>query len=196
VSLTPEQLALRQKGLSATDIVYILDGKGKKVFKDKTTPIITAPPNKLTKNGKKNWGTSKMEAGNRMEHAVALWAADEAELGPIEKGKTVFSDTIAWACATPDFYFDLPDKGRGILEIKTTTEWEQYQDDIPPWKVVVQVNWQYLVTGVQYGFVGALISGWDLRVIPIQRDEILIRKLVKIGGKFWEMVQKKEYMAA
>lgn len=76
-----------------------------------------------------------------------------------------------------------------ILECKTAgiNGARLWKDGVPEY-VQLQVLHQLAVTGKQAADVAVLLGGQDLQVHRIERDEILIRRLIELERKFWRYV--------
>lgn len=88
------------------------------------------------------------------------------------------------------------DRGRGILEVKTTSAWNAdawtVTDDNPagvPDAYQLQVQHYMAVTGDQFADVACLVGGQDYQERTIYRDQDLIDVLVELEARFWSMVQ-------
>lgn len=77
-----------------------------------------------------------------------------------------------------------------ILECKTAgiNGARLWKDGVPEY-VQVQVHHQLAVTGKQAADVAVLIGGQHLEIHRIERDERLIRNLIELEGKFWQLVE-------
>ena len=86
-----------------------------------------------------------------------------------------------------------PEKGRGVLEIKTTSEWnrDQWDTDKVPTAYMLQVQHYLAVTGYDFGYICVLIGGNKFRYWLIERDEELIEMLIQAESEFWYNVQNK-----
>ncbi len=80
-----------------------------------------------------------------------------------------------------------------ILECKTAglNGARLWRDGVPEY-VQLQVMHQLAVTGKQAADVAVLICGQDLQVHRIERDETMIRQLVDLEQRFWDLVQRDE----
>ncbi len=76
-----------------------------------------------------------------------------------------------------------------ILECKTAgiNGARLWKDGVPEY-VQLQVMHQLAVTGKQAADVAVLLGGQDLQVHRIERDEILIQRLIELERKFWRYV--------
>jgi len=77
-----------------------------------------------------------------------------------------------------------------ILECKTAgiNGARLWKEGVPEY-VQVQVHHQLAVTGKQAADVAALIGGQHLEIHRIERDEGLIRNLIELERKFWQLVE-------
>lgn len=84
-------------------------------------------------------------------------------------------------------------KGRGVLEVKTTSVYnsKEWNDDKLPDHVMVQLQWYLFVTGYKRGYVAALIGGQQYVDYPIERDDTIIEYLQKIALDFWKLVENR-----
>jgi len=76
-----------------------------------------------------------------------------------------------------------------ILECKTAgiNGARLWKDGVPEY-VQLQVMHQLAVTGKQAADVAVLLGGQDLQVHRIERDEVLIQRLIELESKFWRYV--------
>ena len=138
-----------------------------------------------------------MEAGTRLEGAVAEWFADRSGLlvvdpGPFQLVKSKRGPFVA----TPDRYIvdpANPAKGRGILEVKTThaMKAKEWRDEPPLWSQV-QLQHQFgVVEDVTWGIVCVLIGGQALRYSSaIDRNPKFVAALQEQEPVFWAHVAK------
>ncbi|OHU98950.1 endonuclease [Ralstonia solanacearum] len=77
-----------------------------------------------------------------------------------------------------------------ILECKTAGEFgaRHWQDGVPEY-VVLQVQHQLAVTGKQAADVAVLLCGQRLEVHRIERDDVLIGRLIALEAEFWRYVE-------
>jgi predicted phage-related endonuclease len=81
-----------------------------------------------------------------------------------------------------------PESGRGILEIKTASEYLKNDWDngnIPDY-YYVQLQWYFLVTGLEWGYFATLICGNKYREYEVYRDDELIPQLARLAMDFWD----------
>lgn len=87
------------------------------------------------------------------------------------------------------FIYD-PEKGWGVLEIKTASEyllkkWSAEDGKIPE-EYYVQAQHYLAVFGLKWGYFAALIGGNKYREFYFERDEELIESLIILEKDFWE----------
>lgn len=77
-----------------------------------------------------------------------------------------------------------------ILECKTAGEFgaRLWHDGVPEY-VVCQVQHQLAVTGKTAADVCVLICGQEIRVHRIERDDVLITRLIELERRFWRYVE-------
>lgn len=82
-----------------------------------------------------------------------------------------------------------PQKGWGLLEIKTSHEWRngEWDEDsgIIPEDYLIQCQHYMAVFKVKYCYVAVLIGGNKYREFYVERDETLIELLIEEERKFW-----------
>jgi putative phage-type endonuclease len=85
-------------------------------------------------------------------------------------------------------------RGRGVLECKTANAWlaDKWEGSKAPDGYVLQVMHYLAVTGYEWGCLAVLIGGQQYRHVVVQRDEELIRSLIKLEADFWELVRTKQ----
>jgi predicted phage-related endonuclease len=77
-----------------------------------------------------------------------------------------------------------------ILECKTAGEFgaRLWRDGVPDY-VVCQVQHQLAVTGKAAADVCVLVCGQEIRIHRIERDDVLIRRLIELERQFWHYVE-------
>jgi putative phage-type endonuclease len=70
--------------------------------------------------------------------------------------------------------------GRGVLEVKTTSEWnrKEWEGEKVPLSYMAQMQHYLAVTGYEYGYLVVLIGGNKMRYWLVERDETLIELLI------------------
>ena len=183
-SLSPEQLALRQHGLGASEVAAILGldpfRTALDVYLDKTGQVGPLPENRF------------MRWGKRLEAVIAdEYAANhpERELKP--------SGTVTgpepWMLATPDRLvygpggpsvpaWGLECKSRGHYNADA---WGESGSDEVPHAVAVQCHWGMIVTALERWDVAVLLGGNDYREYTLAWDDTIARELVARARTFW-----------
>lgn len=84
-----------------------------------------------------------------------------------------------------------PERGRGVLEIKTTNEWmrKEWDGDEVPDMYFIQVQHQLAVTGLPYAYMAVLIGGNKYKDYLVERDDEIIKYLTQIEAEFWLLVE-------
>lgn len=181
MSLSPEQLAQRKDGVTATDIAAIVNLHPYRapidVFLDKFN--LAAP---FEGNDRTKWGNI-LEVPIRDDYA-------ERHGVRVEVPGTLEHPTVTWAKATPDGICYLPRHAhpRNGLEIKTHSfrAADQYgdpgTDEVPPHELV-QCMWNMYVSGLDDWDLVAFIDGQPAEY-HIKRDDDLIEMLRDSGERF------------
>lgn len=80
-----------------------------------------------------------------------------------------------------------PEKGWGILEIKTANEYKKddWNDEVVPEEYLIQMQHYLAVHNLNWGWFAVLIGGNKYREFYIERDEELIESLIMIEEDFW-----------
>lgn len=94
-----------------------------------------------------------------------------------------------FALATLDAWCSVGDRA-WPLEIKTTgahrsADWSEG----PPPAYVAQVQWQMLVTGSPRATIACLIGGQKLVWADVERDEVMLARMVEAAREFWRCVE-------
>jgi len=128
--------------------------------------------------------------GHALEDAIAERFMRDADTKAklINPGEyTIYRRTDKpWHCCTPDRVLE-----RGLmcsvpLEIKTA-HYDQARiwGKEVPWNYVVQCQWQIHVMDADCGYIAVLCNGRDFAWHPVERNEEIIRRLVKKVDQFW-----------
>lgn len=157
---------------------------------------------------------------NKWKSPVAVWLEKTGQIEPEEPGEAALwgqklEDVVARHFAEvtglkvqrrnailqhPEYPFMLanldrvildPEKGRGVLEIKTTSAYrkEEWENGRVPDEYMLQIQHYLAVTGYQYGYIAVLIGGQHYKHQYIPRDDEIINYLIKIESDFWKLVE-------
>lgn len=128
------------------------------------------------------------EWGTRLEPLIASKFADEHSEWAITENKVIYCHPDhRWATGNLDRMIICPDRGRGILEIKTASEFlrQDWDNGNIPDYYYVQLQWYMFVTGLDWGYFATLIGGNKYREYEVIRDEELINQLLRLASDFW-----------
>lgn len=180
MSLTPEQLAQRALGVSASEVAAVCG----------LSPY-EGPWGVWAK--KKGHMTVEMSdamlLGHLMEEPIAQMYARQNPGVTMRLSDTLTHPTERWAMATPDRIVTAPDGTEYLLECKTggpqaAKDWGDADDEIPP-QYFLQVQWQLYVTGLNRCDVAGYIAG-AMRYHEIPRHDAIIASLVTRCREFYE----------
>ncbi len=152
----------------------------------------------LEKTGKKEGfsGNSATSWGNALEEIVAQKYSERTN-NKLRKSNNMFvHKKHKWMTGNVD---RLVAGSKKLVEIKTSlgkyrsdVEWGEDGSDIIPELYFLQVQHYLAVTNYQEADLAALISGSngaELRIYPIKRDNLIIKRLIDMEYDFWEKVQ-------
>ncbi len=163
-------------------------------------------------NGWDQADAEHLEAGRRMESAIADWAADRIDphgnLAVLPAGLYAHPER-PWQLATPDRVVAMRelcgscDAGLpmrctcdelppvAVLEVKHPSSWDGFgddgTDDIPVY-YRAQLLWQMDVLGVDEGYLGAYASH-ELRIYHLKRDERDLEVMREAGRRFMHRLE-------
>lgn len=133
--------------------------------------------------------TEAMRWGTVLEDAIAREMAKEygIRLGPCPG--LLAHPHRPWQLATVDRYVvDRTRRPTAVVEVKTANAFaagEWAAGGPPPNHVVIQVQHQLDVTGLDVGYVAALVGGNQPRWWALERDEELLGMLRRAEERFW-----------
>jgi putative phage-type endonuclease len=89
--------------------------------------------------------------------------------------------------ANVDGFLYHKDKGWGVLEIKTASEYrlKEWGGGEVPEEYLIQAQHYLAVLGLNWGWFAVLIGGNKYREFYFERDDELIEYLIELEGKFW-----------
>jgi putative phage-type endonuclease len=180
MTLTPQQLERRRKGLGSSDIATVAGlnpfRRPLDVWLDKTGKAEPTPE------------SMRMHAGNLFEPVIVQWYAEERGGFNVQ---TFESDTLVhpdeeWRLATPDRFVDVDAFGRRLVEAKLVGPRvvHHWRDGAPDY-VVAQVQWQEDVSGIHQADIAAALGGVELIIEPCPYVKEIADDLVEIGRDFW-----------
>ena len=117
----------------------------------------------------------------------------------LDTGLKVFQNNFVLQHDTHDFMIanldgevlDPNREGRGVLEIKTTSEWnkKEWDGDHVPNHYNAQLQHYMAVTGYKWAIIVVLIGGNKLRHWYVERDDEIIEFLIQKEKEFMAMVE-------
>lgn len=190
-----EWLEWRRKGIGGSDAAAIAGINPWKspvaIYLDKTGQVPETDDNKEV-----------MYWGNVLEDIVArefVRRINEANgLKPIEWNRYGYRaqrnnfllqhDEHEFMLANIDRELFHPERGRGILECKTTNAFnaKAWSSESVPDYYFLQVQHYLAVTGYEYAYIAVLIGGNKFKYFEILPDAELIANLIEIERDFWE----------
>lgn len=141
----------------------------------------------------------RIQAGKRLESAIAHWIADINEW-KIEQwqGYASSGSTRGIGC-TPDFRILGQPEGDGLLEVKSV-DWLMHKrtwvDGEPPMHIQLQLQHQLHVTEMKWGVVGALVGGNEPMCYRFEYRPKVGAEIERRVREFWDSVEAKQEPAA
>jgi putative phage-type endonuclease len=132
-----------------------------------------------------------MEWGLALETPIAARYQRETGRTVIDPGPFTIhrSPEHPFMLATVDRFIDTPDRGRGVLEIKTTGGFRGEWDTDAPLPYQIQIMHQMAVTGLAWGSLAVLVGGQKFLWMDVERNDEFIAALVEREREFWQRVQ-------
>jgi putative phage-type endonuclease len=181
-------LTARSEGVGATDAAAILGLSPWRGQLETYCEKLSIAPADQTE-------VERMEWGLLLQPVIAAKYARETGRTVIDPGPYNIhrSDDYPWMQASLDALVDAPDKGRGVLEIKTTSGMraDDWIEDAPL-HVQIQLQHQLAVTGLQWGSLAVLIGGQRFLWLDIPRNEEFIAAMIATELAFWQMCERRE----
>lgn len=131
--------------------------------------------------------------GNQLEELVAREFSARTGLKIQRMNAILQHHGFPWMLANLDRVILDPERGRGVLECKTTGAWNDkaWTEDQVPDEYMLQVQHYLAVTGFEYAYIAVLIGGQKYMYKYIARDDQIINYLIKIEADFWQMVENR-----
>jgi predicted phage-related endonuclease len=133
-------------------------------------------------------GNERIEAGIRLEPAIIEWACDKWGYAPDLPTQRL--DNGAGLGGHPDRIVVCPERGRGILEVKTA-DWlvAKGWGEEPPLNYQLQVMTYVGLAGCEWGDLIMLIGGNELRRFQIEFRPKLYAEIEARVAAFWHDVE-------
>jgi putative phage-type endonuclease len=95
--------------------------------------------------------------------------------------------------ASVDRLIEDPERGLGILELKTTSRYRKSDwATEPPINYQIQVQHQLAVTGIAWAAMAVLIGGQEFFYTDVERNEPFIETLLEVEHRFWQAIEQRE----
>lgn len=175
----------KQKGIGGSEVATIL---GINKFQSAFTLWLEKTGQKV----REPIDNEYVEWGNALEPLIKKKFAEKTGYKTFSNNFVLQHDEHLFMVANLDGEFKHPDyKGRGVLEIKTTSEWnkKEWEGDLVPVAYMAQMQHYLAVTGYEYGAFAVLIGGNKFRWWFVERDEAVIELLIKAEQDFMAMIE-------
>lgn len=137
--------------------------------------------------------------GNVLEPIVAGMVQEMHPEWIILKATEYLRDPELQVGATPDYWLEVPGRGRGPLECKTVgsgvfaAEWFEAEDGArqPPLWITLQLATQMMLSDASFGFIAALVVGeyvFDLHIVEVERQAYADERLRDGARDFWAAI--------
>jgi putative phage-type endonuclease len=182
-----EWLEHRLKGIGGSDVATILGLNPYKspmrLYMEKIQEIEPEPVD-----------NEYVELGKELEPVLRKLFTKRTGLKAVKNNYILQHDNYDFMLANLDGEVLHPEMGRGVLEIKTTSEWnrDQWQSETVPMPYMLQVQHYLAVTNYSFGYICVLIGGNKFKHWLIERDEELIGMIISAEEKFWNGVKNLE----
>ena len=124
--------------------------------------------------------------GRSLEPVVAKRFAENHAFDLIP-GRPIAHPEHHFIGGTPDFIYIEADGSQGVLEVKTTNQYnaKDWDNGECPDEYLLQLQWYLMLTGLTYGYLAVLIGGQDYREVKVTADPHLHKNLLTIACNFW-----------
>ncbi|HZG70636.1 MAG TPA: YqaJ viral recombinase family protein [Chondromyces sp.] len=175
-----EWLTYRRRGISGTDVGAIC-GVDKwrspiAVYLEKTGQVPKREENEA------------MYFGRLLEEVVADEFAKRTGYKIQRSNAILQHPENEWAIGNIDRLILDSERGNGVLEVKTASEYvkKEWEDGNIPEAYQLQLQWYLYITDLKWGAFAVLIGGNKFQYKMIERDQEIIDLLIKICKNFWE----------
>jgi len=144
--------------------------------------------------------TAAMKRGRLLEPVAVQLLKEQYPKWQIQHGGTYLRDTEARLGATPDLFVQCPERGRGVVQIKSVEQsvfrhkWRDEEGVSPPLWIAVQGILEAYLDGATWAAVAPLVVGFgiDCQLIDIPIHAGVIDKLKARTAEFWQMIERNE----
>lgn len=173
-------LSLREQDVTASDVAALFG----------LHPYRTLLQVYMSKSGTWDQGeNASMRRGRLLEPGVAIAVEDERPDWKLEKANLYLRDPVARIGATPDYFIEGSQRGRGILECKTAAP-EVFERDWQggaPQGYVLQTLTQMMLADAAFGVIACLVDNRakDLFMYDVPRHPKAEALIVQKVAQFW-----------
>lgn len=145
--------------------------------------------------------TGPMKRGRLLEPVAVELLREMQPAWKIERGAIYLRDTDARLGATPDVFATDPERGLGVVQIKSVEsgvfrkKWKDQDGALsPPLWVVVQGILEAYLSGAKWAAVAPMVVGFgvDLHIIDIPVHAGIIDRLKAETASFWKRVESND----
>jgi len=132
-------------------------------------------------------GNEKTKAGTMLESVIGQMFSEKYNL-KIRKDNFIRVHPEAdFIRVNLDFVIVGDSRGPGVLEVKNTTRYnyDHWASGSLPINYYCQIQHEMLVTGYRWAMMAVLVEGWEIVPIPIEADDDIHEKMIKVYGDFW-----------
>jgi len=193
---TREWLEQRQKGIGGSDLGAIMKvgdrayaaSNYERVLRSKIEPITNAQVAEQASNNSEFTGA--LGRGNAWEEAIfRRFAAEHPELKVMHNKDSWQNKDVDYGFANLDgLICDLDGNPIEILEIKTSSEAEAWENGVPP-GYRCQTMWYMRQFGLKRARVAVMIDDHDYREFIIEPEDGEMERYDKAAERFWEIVK-------
>ncbi|CEH29360.1 hypothetical protein AM501_20325 [Aneurinibacillus migulanus] len=174
-----EWLAWRRQGIGGSDVGAICGV-------DKRKSALAVYLEKIGQTIERE-DTEAMHFGRVLEEVIADEFTRRTGYKLQRRNAILQHPNMEWAIGNIDRLIMDAERGNGVLEIKTASEYmrKEWEEEGVPEVYQLQLQWYLYVTGLSWGAFAVLIGGNTFHYQIIERDEELIELSVQICGHFW-----------
>ncbi len=180
--LTDKQKAARRKGIGGSDVASVFGlapyGCKLKLFHDKTG--VTPDFDDINPN---------MERGIMLED-IAVKEYEKKSGNKVTQTGEHFKDKVyPWMLANVDGQVTLKDDLDGILEVKCPNRDSFHRikrDGIPDAYILQGQHYMYVTKAEAMEYAIFCADTWQMEIVPVERDDALINKIISAEKIFWE----------
>jgi len=143
--------------------------------------------------------TPAMRRGRLLEPVALALLGEERPEWKVIPNKTYFRDPVHHLGATPDAFATCPERGMGIVQVKTVEagifrrKWvdsETGEVELPLW-IAVQAIIEAHLTGAKWACVAAMVvsHGLDLQVVDVPIHPGIVERIRTAIHEFWNLVE-------